>query len=82
MAPAARRSSSTRAPTSPSWDIALPGFDGHELARQVRARGATCRLIALTGYGRAEDKRRAREAGFDEHVNKPVTLEALAAMLR
>ena len=63
-------------------DIGLPGFDGHELARQVRARGATCRLIALTGYGRAEDKRRAREAGFDEHVNKPVTLEALAAMLR
>ncbi len=63
-------------------DIGLPGFDGHELARQVRARGATCRLVALTGYGRAEDKQRAREAGFDVHLNKPVSFDALAALLR
>jgi signal transduction histidine kinase/CheY-like chemotaxis protein len=62
-------------------DIGLPGFDGHELARQVRARGVTCRLIALTGYGRAEDKRRARDAGFDAHLSKPVSLDALSAIL-
>jgi signal transduction histidine kinase/CheY-like chemotaxis protein len=63
-------------------DIGLPGFDGHELARRVRARGVTCRLVALTGYGRAEDKRRARDAGFDAHLSKPVSLDALSAILR
>jgi signal transduction histidine kinase len=53
-------------------DVGLPGFDGFELARRVRANGAHVRLVALTGYGQAEDKRRAAEAGFDEHLVKPV----------
>jgi signal transduction histidine kinase len=53
-------------------DVGLPGFDGFELARRVRANGSRVRLVALTGYGQAEDKRRAAEAGFDEHLVKPV----------
>jgi signal transduction histidine kinase len=53
-------------------DVGLPGFDGFELARRARANGSRVRLVALTGYGQAEDKRRAAEAGFDEHLVKPV----------
>jgi PAS domain S-box-containing protein len=63
-------------------DIGLPGMDGYEMARQLRA-GAGCgsTLIALTGYGQAEDARRAREAGFDLHVVKPVEPATLSALL-
>jgi signal transduction histidine kinase/CheY-like chemotaxis protein len=53
-------------------DIGLPGFDGFELARRARASGCRARLIAVTGYGQAEDKRRATDSGFDEHLTKPV----------
>lgn len=53
-------------------DIGLPGFDGFELARRARASGCKARLIAVTGYGQAEDKRRAADSGFDEHMTKPV----------
>ena len=56
-------------------DLGIPGFDGLELARRARASGSTARLVALTGYGQPEDKQRARDAGFDEHLTKPV-LEA------
>jgi signal transduction histidine kinase/CheY-like chemotaxis protein len=58
-------------------DIGLPGVDGYEVARQLRARGSNARLIALTGYGQAEDRQRAYEAGFDAHRVKPVSLELL-----
>ena len=54
-------------------DIGLPGFDGLELARRARAGGSTTTLIAVSGYGQAEDKARAREAGFDDHVTKPIS---------
>jgi len=53
-------------------DVGLPGFDGYEVARRARAAGSRSRLVALTGYGQNEDKRRAAEAGFDEHLVKPV----------
>jgi CheY-like chemotaxis protein len=58
-------------------DIGLPGFDGYELARQITVSGALkgTRLVAMTGYGQPEDRRRAIEAGFSAHLVKPVTLE-------
>jgi CheY-like chemotaxis protein len=60
-------------------DLGLPDIDGYEVARRLRARpdGAGLRLIALTGYGQDEDRRRAAEAGFDAHLTKPVTPELL-----
>jgi two-component system CheB/CheR fusion protein len=65
-------------------DIGLPGIDGYEVARRVRRDPALarCILVALTGYGRNEDKRQARAAGFDRHVVKPVDLTALRALLQ
>lgn len=63
-------------------DTGLPVMDGLELARRVRARHATRPLlIAVSGYGREEDKREARTAGFDEHLTKPVAYDALNALI-
>ncbi|HEY6555905.1 MAG TPA: hybrid sensor histidine kinase/response regulator [Polyangiaceae bacterium] len=62
----------TFAPEVAFVDIGLPGFDGFELARRARASGCKARLIAVTGYGQAEDKQRAADSGFDEHMTKPV----------
>jgi signal transduction histidine kinase len=64
-------------------DIGLPGIDGYEVARRLREQEATraIRLIALTGYGLAEDQRRVLEAGFDLHLVKPVDLNQLLAQL-
>jgi len=64
-------------------DIGLPGIDGYEVARRLRADPHTreIRLIALTGYGLAEDQRRVLDAGFDLHLVKPVELEALLEQL-
>lgn len=53
-------------------DLGLPGFDGLELASRARASGSTAHLVALTGYGQPEDQHRAKEAGFDDHLIKPV----------
>jgi CheY-like chemotaxis protein len=54
-------------------DIGLPDKDGYEVARCIRARGgSSTKLVALTGWGQAEDKRRAAAAGFDTHWTKPV----------
>jgi CheY-like chemotaxis protein len=60
-------------------DIGLPGMDGYEVATALRGREETARakLIAVTGYGRDEDRRRALEAGFDRHLTKPVDPERL-----
>src|SRR4029453_12205204 len=63
-------------------DIGLPGLDGYEVARSVRTElGDTVHLIALTGYGQPEDRERARAAGFDDHVTKPLDLAALERLL-
>ena len=63
-------------------DIGLPGIDGFELARRLRsAEGHRAFLIALTGYGAAEDRRRALEAGFDAHITKPIEPARLAEIL-
>jgi signal transduction histidine kinase len=63
-------------------DIGLPGLDGFEVATQIRARrGAEPLLVALTGYGRAEDRHRSFEAGFDAHLTKPVLSDDLMSVL-
>ena len=64
-------------------DIGLPGMDGYEVARQLRQqpRMAKAQLIAMTGYGSEEDRRRAREAGFDFHLTKPVDPNDLKELL-
>jgi CheY-like chemotaxis protein len=64
-------------------DVGLPGMDGYALAREARERPETCavRLVAVTGYGQAEDRRRALAAGFDLHVTKPVDASMLDEML-
>jgi signal transduction histidine kinase len=64
-------------------DIGLPGFDGYQVAAQVRA-DPECRhvrLIAMTGYGQPEDCRRALAAGFDAHLVKPVRADELTRVL-
>lgn len=63
-------------------DIGLPQMDGYEVARRLRANGAQARLVALTGYGREEDRRRALDAGFEAHLVKPVDFAALGTLLR
>jgi len=62
-------------------DLGLPGIDGFELARRLRATGAPIRLVALTGYGQPEDQARSMEAGFDMHLVKPVDEQRLLAAL-
>ena len=63
-------------------DVGLPGFDGYELARRLRAAvGASIHLVALTGYGQPEDRRRAQDAGFDAHLVKPIDQERLRAAI-
>jgi CheY-like chemotaxis protein len=64
-------------------DIGLPGFDGCEVARRIRQQadaGRPC-LVAITGYGHDEDRRRTTDAGFDYHFTKPVDPERLQALL-
>jgi CheY-like chemotaxis protein len=62
-------------------DIGLPELDGYELARRARAAGVRARLVAITGYGLAEDKSRAVEAGFDAHLTKPAPTEVLLELI-
>jgi CheY-like chemotaxis protein len=62
-------------------DLGLPEMDGYEVARRVRAEHPDVQLVALTGYGREQDRQRVREAGFVEHVLKPVRLDDLSRIL-
>jgi CheY-like chemotaxis protein len=63
-------------------DIGLPVMDGYEVARQLRAldHGYRPLLVAISGYGQASDKQRAIEAGFDQHLVKPVSVELTLAL--
>jgi len=64
-------------------DIGMPGMDGYEVARRIRARPALqgIQLVALTGWGQAEDRRRSQDAGFDHHLIKPAGIDELCALL-
>lgn len=62
-------------------DIGLPDMDGYEVARQIRRNGGRSTLIALTGYGQEEDKEKARAAGFDYHLTKPVSVSDIEKIL-
>lgn len=64
-------------------DLGLPGVDGYEVARRLKAEPATQRtlLVALTGYGQEDDRRRSAEAGFDVHLTKPLRLQELEDLL-
>ncbi|HJX64343.1 MAG TPA: response regulator [Polyangia bacterium] len=64
-------------------DIGLPGMDGYEVARRLRADKtlASVYLVALTGYALPEDLARAKEAGFDEHIAKPASMERIEQVL-
>jgi CheY-like chemotaxis protein len=68
-------------------DIGMPRLNGHETARRIRAQpwGEGVVLVALTGWGQEEDRRKSQEAGFDSHMTKPIepaALEKLLASLR
>ena len=64
-------------------DIGLPGMDGYEVAQKIRELPGLrdIRLVAVTGYGRSDDRRRARDAGFDDHLTKPVEYALLERTL-
>jgi len=81
--PSAVEAALTQTPDAILLDIGLPSMDGFEVARQLRQLELSPRLllVALTGYGQAEDVRRSREAGFDHHLVKPVDLEELRRLL-
>jgi PAS domain S-box-containing protein len=72
------------APEVVLMDIGLPGMDGYEVARRLRAMPALAGafLVAMSGYGSDEDRARAGEAGFDEYLVKPLDLDLLHAWLR
>ena len=64
-------------------DIGLPGMDGYEVAATLR-KDDSCKntvIIAVSGYGQEDDRRRAREAGFDHHLVKPVDFDTLTTLL-
>lgn len=65
-------------------DIGMPKLNGYEVAQRIRAAtwGRSMTLVAVTGWGQNEDKRRAMEAGFDHHFTKPLDLDLLGTFLR
>jgi len=80
--PAGVRLAATERPEVAVVDIGLPGFDGYEVCRRLRGLlGEHVKLVALTGYGQAEDRERARAAGFDVHLTKPADVATLAAVV-
>jgi CheY-like chemotaxis protein len=76
---------SRAAPDIAFIDIGLPGMDGYELAASIRRlpeeREHRARLVAMTGYGQPADRARALEAGFDAYLLKPVSADALIALI-
>jgi two-component system CheB/CheR fusion protein len=82
--PAALEAALSYRPEAVLLDIGLPGMSGYEVARRLRSLdgldGVT--IVAMTGYGGEEDRRRSREAGFDHHMVKPVDPAKLEALLK
>lgn len=80
---AAVRAARARVPDVALLDIGMPGLDGHQVARALRADTATqgIHLIAITGWGRDTDREAARQAGFDQHLLKPVNPEQMLRQL-
>ena len=63
-------------------DIGLPKMNGYEVARKLRTEfDSGMKIVALTGWGADQDRQRSREAGFDQHLTKPVDLAALENVL-
>ena len=81
--PSALQLMGTYRPTVVILDIGLPNMDGYEVARRMRAgtEGDKLMLVALSGWGQEEDRRRSREAGIDYHLVKPVDLRTLQELL-
>jgi CheY-like chemotaxis protein len=81
--PDALSAAASFAPELALLDIGMPGMNGYDLARSLRGgTGARCPvLVAMTGWGQEEDRRRSREAGFDEHLVKPLDPEKLQGLL-
>jgi len=81
--PAALEAIESHRPSLVLLDLGMPGMSGFEVAQRVRAlpQFAEVSLVALTGWGQEEDRQRTREAGFDDHLIKPVDLAALSALL-
>jgi DNA-binding response OmpR family regulator len=64
-------------------DLGLPGIDGFEVAKGIRAElGENVVLVAVSGFGQPDDKRRALEAGFDEHITKPADVKDIESILK
>jgi len=80
--PSALKAATARRPAFVLLDIGLPGMDGYQVAERLRTlldeRVVIC---AVSGYGREEDRRRGKDAGFDHHLIKPVDLDAIMALL-
>jgi two-component system, chemotaxis family, CheB/CheR fusion protein len=62
-------------------DIGLPGMNGYDVCRGLRKRGYRGQLVAITGYANDSDRERSTDAGFDQHLAKPVDLGALEQLL-
>jgi CheY-like chemotaxis protein len=81
--PAAIETARAFRPDAVLLDIGLPGMDGYEVASRLRSEEVigSLILVAITGYGHEEDRRRSHEAGFDFHLVKPIDLDALRQIL-
>jgi CheY-like chemotaxis protein len=64
-------------------DIGLPGMNGYDVARTLRGEGFHNEtIVAISGYGQPDDRRRSQEAGFDDHLVKPVDQSAILTTLQ
>ncbi|HVP60519.1 MAG TPA: ATP-binding protein [Myxococcaceae bacterium] len=70
-----------RLPDLALLDLGLPGMDGYELARRLRAMAPGACVVAATGYGQEVDRRASREAGFDRHLVKPLRVDELESLV-
>ena len=81
--PSAIEQAASRRPDIVFLDIAMPGMNGYEVARVLRQKPELTGtyLVALTGYGHEDDRRRAIEAGFHHHLTKPTSIDQLTQLL-